>query len=113
MSEAIINLLENGIKYSVDRKEIIIITGQEGNFVYVEISDKGIGISEESQKKIFDKFYRVSDGLVHNTKGTGLGLTLVKHIMDAHRGEIKVNSKLNEGSSFKLIFSKNNLLKAK
>jgi two-component system phosphate regulon sensor histidine kinase PhoR len=113
VSEAVINLLENAIKYSVDRKEIMITTGKEGNFVYVEISDKGIGISEEAQKKIFDKFYRVSDGLVHNTKGTGLGLTLVKHIMDAHRGEIKVKSKLNEGSNFKLIFSTNNFLKEK
>jgi len=113
VSEAIINLLENAIKYSVDRKEIMIITGKEGNSVYVEISDKGIGITEESQKKIFDKFYRVSDGLVHNTKGTGLGLTLVKYIMDAHHGEIKVKSKLNEGSSFKLVFSTNNFLKGK
>ena len=104
VSEAIINLLENAIKYSVDRKEITITTGIEGNFVYVEINDKGIGISEESQKKIFDKFYRVSDGLVHNTKGTGLGLTLVKHIMDAHHGEVRVKSKIKEGSSFKLIF---------
>ncbi len=113
VSEAVINLLENAIKYSVDKKEIIIVTGKEGNSVYVEISDKGIGINEESQKKIFEKFYRVSDGLVHNTKGTGLGLTLVKHIMDAHHGEIKVKSKLNEGSSFKLIFSTNNFQKGK
>ena len=113
VSEAVINLLENAIKYSIDKKEIIIVTGKEGNSVYVEISDKGIGINEENQKKIFEKFYRVSDGLVHNTKGTGLGLTLVKHIMDAHHGEIKVKSKLNEGSSFKLIFSTNNFQKGK
>ena len=113
VSEAVINLLENAIKYSIDKKEIMITTGKEGNYVYVEISDKGIGINEENQKKIFDKFYRVSDGLVHNTKGTGLGLTLVKHIMDAHHGEIKVKSKLNEGSSFKLIFSTNNFQKGK
>ena len=113
VSEAIINLLENAIKYSIDRKEITITTAKEGNSVYVEISDKGIGISEESQKKIFDKFYRVSDGLVHNTKGTGLGLTLVKHIVDAHNGEIEVKSKLNEGSTFKLIFSTNNFEKGK
>ena len=55
----------------------------------------------------------MSDGLVHNTKGTGLGLTLVKHIVDAHHGEIKVKSKLNEGSTFKLIFSTNNFEKGK
>jgi two-component system phosphate regulon sensor histidine kinase PhoR len=109
VSEAVINLLDNAVKYSNDRKEVAISTGKEGNFVYVEISDKGIGIREESQKKIFDKFYRVSNGLVHNTKGTGLGLTLVKHIMDAHYGEVKIKSKPNEGSSFKLIFSANNI----
>jgi len=101
------------VKYSIDKKEINITTGREGNFVFVEISDKGIGISLESQKKIFDKFYRVSDGLIHTTKGTGLGLTLVKHIMDAHKGEVKVKSKPNEGSSFKLIFPTNNFLKGK
>ena len=105
ISEAVINLLDNAVKYCTDKKEVMITTGKEGSSVYVEISDKGIGISEEAQKKIFDKFYRVSDGLVHNTKGTGLGLTLVKHIMDAHHGEIKVKSKPNEGSSFKLIFN--------
>lgn len=109
VSEAVINLLDNAVKYSIDRKQVTISTGKEGNFVYIEITDKGIGISEEAQKKIFDKFYRVSDGLVHNTKGTGLGLTLVKHIMDAHHGEIKIKSKPNEGSSFKLIFSTNNI----
>ena len=108
VSEAVINLLDNAVKYSADRKEVIISTGKEENFVYIEITDKGIGISEEAQKKIFDKFYRVSDGLVHNTKGTGLGLTLVKHIMDAHRGKVKIKSKPNEGSSFKLIFSTKN-----
>ena len=113
VSEAVINLLDNAVKYSIDKKEIKITTGREGNFVFVEISDKGIGISLESQKKIFDKFYRVSDGLIHTTKGTGLGLTLVKHIMDAHKGEVKVKSKPNEGSSFKLIFPTNNFLKGK
>ena len=107
ISEAVINLLDNAVKYSVDKKEVKISTGKEGNIVYIEINDKGIGISEEAQKKIFNKFYRVSDGLVYNTKGTGLGLTLVKHIMDSHRGEVKVKSKPNEGSSFKLVFSTN------
>ena len=91
----------------------MISTGKEGNFVYIEITDKGIGLTEEAQKKVFDKFYRVSDGLVHTTKGTGLGLTLVKHIMDAHQGEVKIKSKPNEGSSFKLIFSINNIKNGK
>ena len=111
ISEAIINLIDNAIKYSNDKKEITLITGVDQDFIFIEVKDKGIGISEENQKKIFEKFYRVSDGLVHNTKGTGLGLTLVKHIVDAHKGKIKVKSKPNEGSSFILSFPIHNVNK--
>lgn len=107
VSEAIVNLLDNGVKYSGDNKFIKMITRMEDNFAVIEIQDKGIGISEEDQKKIFDKFYRVSTGLVHNTKGTGLGLSLVKQIVDAHKGRISLTSKPGEGSSFKLLFSIN------
>jgi signal transduction histidine kinase len=113
ISEAVINLIDNAIKYSTDKKEITITTGKEQNSIFIEIKDKGVGISEENQKKIFEKFYRVSDGLVHNTKGTGLGLTLVKHIVESHHGKIKVKSKLNEGSSFILSFPFNNLNKGR
>jgi two-component system phosphate regulon sensor histidine kinase PhoR len=104
VSEAIINLIDNAVKYSDDKKEIKIKTGTDYNFAYVEVSDKGIGISSEDQKKIFDKFFRVSTGLVHNAKGTGLGLTLVKHIMEAHNGKIRLKSRLGEGSTFILLF---------
>ncbi len=103
ISEAIINLIDNAVKYSSDKKEVSIKTGQSNGFVFIEVSDKGIGIKEEDQKKIFDKFYRVSTGSIHNVKGTGLGLSLVKHIVDAHNGKISVTSKLNEGSSFKIL----------
>jgi len=103
-SEAIINLIDNAVKYSDEIKEINIRTGLENGFAFVEVSDKGIGIPEEDQKKIFEKFFRVSTGLIHNTKGTGLGLTLVKHIMDAHGGSIELNSRFGGGSSFKLLF---------
>jgi len=64
----------------------------------------GGGISKEDQRNIFDKFYRVSTGEVHNTKGTGLGLTIVKHIMDAHRSKIELDSAVHKGSTFKLMF---------
>ncbi|HQF41775.1 MAG TPA: HAMP domain-containing sensor histidine kinase [Ignavibacteriaceae bacterium] len=104
VSEAIVNLIDNSVKYSTVNKFIKITIGNENNFVFVEISDKGIGISEKDQKKVFDKFYRVSSGLIHTTKGTGLGLTLVKQIMDAHNGKIVLKSKSGEGSSFKLMF---------
>jgi two-component system, OmpR family, phosphate regulon sensor histidine kinase PhoR len=104
VSEAIINLLDNAVKYSTVNKKVILRTGMNDGFVYVEIEDNGIGISGEDQKKIFDKFYRVTSEDVHNTKGTGLGLTLVKHIVDAHKGEIRLNSKLGKGTVFRLSF---------
>ena len=107
VSEAIVNLIDNAVKYSNETKFIKMIIGSENDFVFIEIQDKGIGISEEDQKKVFDKFYRVSSGLVHTTKGTGLGLSLVKQIMDAHKGKIVLKSKDGEGSSFKLLFPKN------
>ncbi|MGD8779663.1 MAG: ATP-binding protein [Ignavibacteria bacterium] len=102
--EAIINLVDNAIKYSRDIKEIEITTGSVKENVFVEVKDHGIGVSDEDQKKIFEKFYRVPTGLVHNVKGTGLGLTLVKQIMDHHEGKIELKSELQKGSSFKLIF---------
>jgi two-component system, OmpR family, phosphate regulon sensor histidine kinase PhoR len=108
ISEAIINLIDNAVKYSNDKREVNIKTGSSNGFVFIEVSDKGIGIKEEDQKKIFDKFYRVSTGSIHNVKGTGLGLSLVKHIVDAHNGKITVTSKLNEGSSFKILLPVSN-----
>ena len=104
ISEAVINLIDNAVKYSDQEKEIIINIGKQNESVFIEVSDKGVGISDEDQKKIFDKFYRVSSGLVHNSKGTGLGLTLVKHIVEAHSGKIELKSEPGNGSSFKLIF---------
>jgi two-component system phosphate regulon sensor histidine kinase PhoR len=72
--------------------------------VFVEISDQGIGISPNEVKQIFDKFYRVTDGDVHTRKGAGLGLSLVHHIMDAHKGDIEVESTKDYGSTFRLVF---------
>lgn len=104
VSEAIVNLLDNAVKYSGDSRFIKMIINTEGDFIFIEVQDKGIGINEEDQGKVFDKFFRVSSGLVHTTKGTGLGLSLVKQIMDAHKGKIVLKSKIGEGSSFKLLF---------
>ncbi|MCP5063283.1 MAG: HAMP domain-containing histidine kinase [Ignavibacteriae bacterium] len=106
-SESIINLIENAIKYSSDKKKIEISIDKNSQGPFWEIKDFGIGISQEDQLKIFDKFYRVSSGLVHNTKGTGLGLSLVKEIMEAHNGEVTVISSTSFGSTFRLQFNKN------
>jgi two-component system phosphate regulon sensor histidine kinase PhoR len=103
VSEAIVNLVDNAVKYSDNKKEITIRTGKENNFAYVEVEDKGIGIPEKDQKKIFDKFFRVSSGNIHNVKGSGIGLSIVKYIMDAHKGEVRLTSKVEEGSIFKLL----------
>jgi len=104
ISEALINLLDNAIKYSNGSKEIGIRLGKDVDEVFIEVQDHGLGISTEDQKYIFDKFYRVSTGTIHNTKGTGLGLTLVYRIMEAHGGSVRVDSQAGEGSCFKLVF---------
>ena len=104
ISEAVINLVDNAVKYSDDKKVVLLKTGKENSFVYVEVEDKGIGIPETYQKKIFEKFYRISTGPIHNTKGTGLGLSLVKQIVEAHKGKIKLTSSQGKGSCFRLLF---------
>ena len=71
------------------------------------MQDSGVGIPKERLEFIFDKFYRVSENNIYTTLGTGLGLTIVKHIMDAHHGTINVSSDLGKGSTFELIFNKN------
>lgn len=104
VSESLINLLDNAIKYSRDQKDITVRTDIVVNEVYLEVEDKGVGIDPKFQSVVFDKFYRISPALVHDTKGSGLGLSLVKHIMHSHGGRIELRSALGEGSSFKLFF---------
>jgi two-component system phosphate regulon sensor histidine kinase PhoR len=106
ISEALINLLDNAIKYSNDIKKIEVSTGSENGMVYVSVKDFGIGIKAQNQKRIFEKFYRESSALVHNTKGSGLGLSLVKFIMNAHRGYVGLESHPGNGSCFTLFFPK-------
>ncbi|NJK86110.1 MAG: HAMP domain-containing histidine kinase [Bacteroidales bacterium] len=110
IAEAFINLVDNAIKYSHERKEINIRTGLVQNAVFIQVEDRGIGISPKDQKYIFDKFYRVSEkNLANKVKGSGLGLAIVKHIMDAHKGKAEVESIPGSGSVFRLTipFSKN------
>ena len=102
LSQALLNLINNAIKYSRDEKWIGIEARQDGDRVLISVADKGIGVARPEQEKIFDKFYRAEDSLVHETKGSGLGLSLVRHIMDAHGGTVRVESAPGEGSTFTL-----------
>jgi two-component system, OmpR family, phosphate regulon sensor histidine kinase PhoR len=104
VSEAVLNVIDNALKFGSDKKWIRISTGSTEREVYVEVEDHGIGIAAQDQSKIFEKFFRVSSGLVHETRGSGLGLTLVQHIMDAHKGSVTVKSQPGEGSTFRLSF---------
>lgn len=104
ISTAIFNLLDNAIKYSGDSKKIDISTGILDEEVFVYVKDYGIGIPAKDQRRIFEKFYRVEDPLVHNTKGSGLGLNLVHQIIADHGGRITLESSENNGTSFKLFF---------
>jgi two-component system phosphate regulon sensor histidine kinase PhoR len=94
------NLIDNSNKYFVDKPEIYIATKNTNEGVILEISDKGIGMSKESLSRVFDKFYRVPTGNIHNVKGYGLGLSYVKDIVDMHGGKLNVISELNKGTTF-------------
>jgi len=103
MAQAVSNLLDNAIKYSGGVKRLSITAGTRGSDLSIEIADHGIGIPRAEQAKIFEKFYRVGDGLVHDVKGSGLGLSLVKHIVEAHRGTVSVESEVGRGSRFTIL----------
>lgn len=98
------NLLDNANKYSPEKPEITVLTRDVPLGVEVTIQDKGIGINKEVRKYIFDKFYRVHTGNIHDVKGFGLGLSYVKAIMTAHKGLVDVRSEPGKGSSFILTF---------
>lgn len=102
IENAINGLLENAYKYSDKVKNIRMLVFKSDDHLYIEIEDKGIGIKEQDVKKVFDKYYRVSDGDKHNVKGYGLGLHYVKRIVHLHKGRIRLTSKVGEGSTFSL-----------
>jgi signal transduction histidine kinase len=100
IARSVVNLVNNALKYSAHDKFIAVKLYRTNGSVKLEVSDHGIGIARNEQAKIFEKFYRAGDPLVHNTKGSGLGLSLVRHIAEAHGGNIDVESTLGKGSKF-------------
>jgi len=102
IAQAFHNLLDNAVKYSGDSREIAVRLGREDGWVVVEVEDRGVGISESEQAKIFERFHRVGTTLVHDVKGSGLGLAIVSHVVKAHGGKVEVRSTPGHGSTFKL-----------
>jgi len=100
IARSLLNLVNNALKYSKDRKFIGVSLYRANGCVKLEVRDHGIGIPLSEQEKIFEKFYRCGDPLVHNIKGSGLGLSLVRHIVRAHGGDVEVESAPEKGSKF-------------
>jgi two-component system, OmpR family, phosphate regulon sensor histidine kinase PhoR len=100
IAQAFINLLDNAVKYSGESRRIVVKLAQQGGYVTVAVTDFGIGIAASECEKVFEKFYRVSTGLIHDVKGSGLGLSIVQHIVEAHQGKVTVESDLGKGSTF-------------
>lgn len=107
MQNMMMNMVDNAIKYSKGRPDITITTYEEALQFVIEVEDKGIGISSQVQKHIFDRFYRFTKGDRHDVKGFGLGLSYVKHIIDNHKGQIEVKSKQDKGTTFTIYLPKN------
>lgn len=100
LKNLIYNLIDNAIKYTKNDPEIIIETSNAPKGVNISVQDNGIGMTKAHQGRVFEKFYRVSTGDLHDVKGFGLGLTYVKFIVDSHGGKIKINSEIGKGSKF-------------
>ncbi len=103
LTQALLNLIDNAIKYSPQQKSLSVELERRDGEALISVQDQGVGIPEREQDKIFDMFYRVERGLVHSVKGSGLGLSLVKHIVEAHGGRIQVTSRPGEGSRFSIV----------
>ncbi len=100
LSEAVLNLLNNALKYTGDQKRIVLGAAPGSAGVWIRVTDNGPGIADREQKRIFQKFYRARDPLSRSIEGTGLGLAMVKHIVDAHGGRITVTSDVGQGATF-------------
>jgi two-component system phosphate regulon sensor histidine kinase PhoR len=106
LSLALSNLIDNAEKYSTQNPKIIVRTQDQGNGIEIRIVDNGIGISSSMTKKVFEKFFRVPSGDVHNAKGFGLGLNFVKQVIRTHKGRVDLMSELNQGTEVRIVLPK-------
>ena len=104
LTNVINNILDNAVKYSQARPQISVNTHNANGGIHIMITDNGIGISEEDLQRVFEKYFRVHTGNVHNVKGFGLGLSYVKLMAEAHGGTISLKSRLGSGTTVELSF---------
>jgi two-component system phosphate regulon sensor histidine kinase PhoR len=97
------NLFDNALKYSYNKPYIEIETKNSNGSLHISISDRGIGMSKDEQKHVFERYYRAPTGDRHDVKGFGIGLSYSRMIIDAHKGSININSRKNYGSTFTVI----------
>jgi two-component system sensor histidine kinase ResE len=100
ITQVITNLVSNAYQYTPDEGSVTIKVTPDDVGVLIDVVDTGIGISEEDQARIFERFFRGEDPMVMRAAGTGLGLSIVQHLVEMHRGKVSFASKLNEGTTF-------------
>jgi two-component system phosphate regulon sensor histidine kinase PhoR len=100
LKNALSNILDNALKYSDGNPELIVKTFNRNHNLVLEISDNGIGIEKEFQEKVFEKYFRVPSGNVHDVKGFGIGLSYLKAIVKLHQGSLELDSEPGKGSKF-------------
>jgi signal transduction histidine kinase len=103
LGRAVWNLLDNAVKYSADRKTVRVNVSQDQRRVAIAVRDEGLGIPVQEHEAIFKKFIRGTSSDGRGTKGTGIGLAMVKHIVEAHGGEVRVESEVGQGSTFTIL----------
>ncbi len=100
VTQILTNLLDNAFQYTPTNGKISVTTRANGSFVTISVSDTGVGISQENQAKVFDRFFRVENSEIQQVPGTGLGLAIVRSLVEMHGGTIDVESTLGQGSTF-------------